>query len=460
MPRSKSFHLGQLLGQNSTIEADKLAAGAGGGSSVTAYATAAVLPLSGNTTGDQAFVSETGRLYIFTGAGWYNIALINTNPTITSGANASYTLNTDGTPTVITLLANDPEGVPITWSYSVTTGSLTNGGGTSATVTQVGNEFTITPTTTEAYAGDFDITFTASDGVNLATSASTFSLNWAVPPTAVEYLVVGGGGSGGRGYGGGGGAGGLLTGTDIYITTGNPLPVIVGAGGGGRPAQPGSDVAGRSGFDSMWRTALFTAIGGGAGGAEGQVGQAPGGSGGGGSYGTTPGAGTSGQGFAGSIGISGGFYPAGGGGGAGEAGGVPTSNISPGPAGAGGNGLPIDITGSTVYYAGGGGGGAGYDNGGGYGGGGGLGGGGDGAHDGDTYRAIRPDGVAGTPNTGGGGGGGNGFNGATGNGGSGVVILRYPDSYTAAASTTGSPTITVAGGYRVYKFTQSGSITF
>jgi hypothetical protein len=41
-----------------------------------------------------------------------------------------------------------------------------------------------------------------------------------------------------------------------------------------------------------------------------------------------------------------------------------------------------------------------------------------------------------------------------------VVIIRYPDSFTPAASTTGSPTITVSGGYRTYKFTGSGSITF
>jgi hypothetical protein len=40
------------------------------------------------------------------------------------------------------------------------------------------------------------------------------------------------------------------------------------------------------------------------------------------------------------------------------------------------------------------------------------------------------------------------------------VILRYLDIYPAAASTTGSPTITVSGGYRIYKFTSSGTITF
>jgi hypothetical protein len=49
---------------------------------------------------------------------------------------------------------------------------------------------------------------------------------------------------------------------------------------------------------------------------------------------------------------------------------------------------------------------------------------------------------------------------AGGNGGSGVVILRYSDALPAAASTTGSPAITVSGGFRTYRWTGSGSITF
>jgi hypothetical protein len=47
-----------------------------------------------------------------------------------------------------------------------------------------------------------------------------------------------------------------------------------------------------------------------------------------------------------------------------------------------------------------------------------------------------------------------------GQGGKGVVIIRYADTYPLATSTTGSPTIITAGGYRVYIWTSSGSITF
>jgi hypothetical protein len=38
------------------------------------------------------------------------------------------------------------------------------------------------------------------------------------------------------------------------------------------------------------------------------------------------------------------------------------------------------------------------------------------------------------------------------------VIIRYPDSYPAAASATVTPE--TKGGYRIYTFTANGSITF
>jgi len=45
-------------------------------------------------------------------------------------------------------------------------------------------------------------------------------------------------------------------------------------------------------------------------------------------------------------------------------------------------------------------------------------------------------------------------------GGSGIVIIRYADTFAAASATTGSPTVTVSGGYRIYTFTGTGSITW
>ena len=142
------------------------------GPTATVYATVDNLPGTA-TTGDQAFVTATNRLYIWNGTGWYNIALINTNPSI-SGADSSYALATDGTPTVVTITATDPEGLPITYSIaSDTSGNI-------ATVTQNANVFTITPSTSDANAGTFSLTFRASDGVNIATAVSEFTLQFKV----------------------------------------------------------------------------------------------------------------------------------------------------------------------------------------------------------------------------------------------------------------------------------------
>jgi hypothetical protein len=62
-------------------------------------------------------------------------------------------------------------------------------------------------------------------------------------------------------------------------------------------------------------------------------------------------------------------------------------------------------------------------------------------------------------------GGGGGSNAITsiqqgGNGASGFVCIRYADTFADAVSTTGSPTFTTTGGYKIYQWTGSGSVTF
>jgi hypothetical protein len=151
------------------------------------------------------------------------------------------------------------------------------------------------------------------------------------------------------------------------------------------------------------------------------------------------------HGFRGGLG---GSDVSGGGGGAGAVGGNGVAGTS---GGAGGIGKAFSISGTSTYY--GGGGGSGKVTAGGTTAAGGLGGGANG------FNGTATTTFNGTVNTGGGGGGGYSQT-SGGAGGSGIVILRYPDSYPAANGTTGSPTITTSGGWRTYTFTQSGSISF
>lgn len=193
---------------------DTVAAGA------TVYSSASDLPLTGNTVGDMAYVSaattakvvnqatgsvsteDATRLYIYSGTGWYSVAFITQNPTISTvqdaGSNTTpFTLATDGTTaTVVTITANDPESVPLTYSYNVTDGSLngctiTGADGTSARVAGTAytdNVFTVTPHASNE--ATFTITFTASDGINQATSANVFSLSFITTVTDSKYTTL------------------------------------------------------------------------------------------------------------------------------------------------------------------------------------------------------------------------------------------------------------------------------
>lgn len=156
------------------------------GSGVTAYANVDVLPLSGEANGALGYVESTNRLYMFNGTGWYSIALINQSPTIDANTyQATYTLDTAGANTVVELVATDPEGIPITWSYTA------NNLGNTATISQSSNVFTITPSTLEADIGTFSITFKASDGVNIGTASSEFTLTFVSPYWKNVALLTG-----------------------------------------------------------------------------------------------------------------------------------------------------------------------------------------------------------------------------------------------------------------------------
>jgi hypothetical protein len=167
--------------------------GGGGGSQIgvgmSLYSDVSSLPVSANV-GQQAFITSTSSVYIWNGTLWYLVSTASTPtgaPAITVGPNPSYRLSTDGTPTIITLSAIDPEGTNVIWSYSVTGGTLAN----TATISQLNNVFTITPSTQANNAGVFVVTFTASDGSNISIARTTVRLSFVLMDYAVGFRLTG-----------------------------------------------------------------------------------------------------------------------------------------------------------------------------------------------------------------------------------------------------------------------------
>ena len=129
----------------------------------------ALVAKTGMSSGDKAYLTSNDNLYLYTGTGWYLIASVQNNaPSAITNVNSSYNLSDDGTPTVITAAATDPEGFPLTWSYAVTSGSL---GAT--TISHTDNVFTITPSTNSNDNGYFTLTISATDGANGAVNTIT-----------------------------------------------------------------------------------------------------------------------------------------------------------------------------------------------------------------------------------------------------------------------------------------------
>ena len=147
---------------------------------------AALIALTGMSSGDQAYITANNKLYFYNGSGWYLIATVqNDAPSAITGVDGSYELAIDGTATTITAASTDPEGFPLTWSYS------TSGLGSIATVSNTDNVFTITPSTTEADAGTFTLTINATDGINGAVNASTnLTLEFIVRVTNSNYTTL------------------------------------------------------------------------------------------------------------------------------------------------------------------------------------------------------------------------------------------------------------------------------
>lgn len=169
-------------------------------SGITPIATSSNLTLTNNTYGDLAFTLDTNTLYAWNDQGWYKILNINDAPGSLTGNDSSYYFANDGSAIDITLIATDPEGVPLRYKYTV-------GGSIDSIATITANDveqtpllegvwyennvFRLTPSISPDNAGTFSLTFAATDGVNIPVSSiSTFTLQFSIENSRYTTLLL------------------------------------------------------------------------------------------------------------------------------------------------------------------------------------------------------------------------------------------------------------------------------
>jgi hypothetical protein len=158
------------------------------------YDSVGLLPMSGLSAGDQAFVGD--RLYISNGSGWFNVGLVNIAPTIITGPNgATYELDSAGGSAIsISLTAIDSDGTPVIWSYSTTDSAydlatITND--SDGTFTVAGKSLAdLLSAGYDSTGGSFTINFKVSDGISFDTDTASFSLTYYVEPAISGGTVL------------------------------------------------------------------------------------------------------------------------------------------------------------------------------------------------------------------------------------------------------------------------------
>ena len=155
------------------------AAGADGASASVSYANLAAFP-SSPTEGDIAYAQDTNALYVYDGSEWDRISSgSDESPRVTTEPpTTTHSLNSDGSTSTITMVAEDPEGFDIEYGikYNTSGGTLPAQLASATTINQSTGVFTFTPTTTESNAGSFNARLTASDGNRVTVRTIPFNL--------------------------------------------------------------------------------------------------------------------------------------------------------------------------------------------------------------------------------------------------------------------------------------------
>ena len=144
------------------------------------------LPSASLSAGDTAYISSSNRFYVSNGSGWYNVALVNVTPSLTISPDGAIALNTDGTPTTITLTGQDSDNANLTFSVE-SDGSFLGLG----TIAQDSSVFTITPFSSDsATQSSSTLTFKVTDGVGIGSGTTALSLTFSVSNSNQTMMLI------------------------------------------------------------------------------------------------------------------------------------------------------------------------------------------------------------------------------------------------------------------------------
>ena len=161
------------------------------------YANLAAFP-SSPTEGDIAYAQDTNALYVYDGSEWDRISSgSDESPRVTTEPpTTTHNLNSDGSTSTITMVAEDPEGFDIEYGirYNTSGGTLPAQLASATTINQSTGVYTFTPTTTTSNAGSFTARLTASDGNRVTVRSVPFNLTF-IPDANYTFCVNSLGGS-------------------------------------------------------------------------------------------------------------------------------------------------------------------------------------------------------------------------------------------------------------------------
>lgn len=192
MPASKARKLSQLMSEGGSLDTQIDSSGTSGeigGGGATSYANTAAFPSTGNSEGDLAFAQDTNTLYVWDGSEWDRISSgPQIGPRYTTTPASTLSLNNDGSTSILTAVAVDESGFPITYDWDAYSGSTVYSASSLppqlTAVSESSGVFTLTPSTSDSDAGTVTFRTKASDGVLFTPAITTLTLTFG------ESIVV------------------------------------------------------------------------------------------------------------------------------------------------------------------------------------------------------------------------------------------------------------------------------